>query len=90
MIGAFEQLPFINEGEVDIEPGSLLVNYTDGLVDFEPYGDKVWDEKMLTDFVIANGELAPDKFNESLMDHLNLVIRGKPIDDITLLSLRIF
>jgi sigma-B regulation protein RsbU (phosphoserine phosphatase) len=90
MIGAFEQLPFLNEGEIDIEPGSLLVNYTDGLLDFEPYGDKIWNEDVLIDFVIANGELSPDNFNQALMDHLNIGVRGKRIDDITLLTLRIF
>jgi sigma-B regulation protein RsbU (phosphoserine phosphatase) len=90
MIGAFEELPFINQGEIDIEPGTLLVNYTDGLLDFEPYGDKVWGEQSLTDFVLAHGELSPDSFNQALMDHLNVSIKGKPIDDITILTLRIF
>jgi sigma-B regulation protein RsbU (phosphoserine phosphatase) len=90
MIGAFDQLPFLNEGEIDIEPGSLVVNYTDGLLDFEPYGDKVWDEEKLMDFVLANGELSPDAFNQLLMDHLKIGIKGKPIDDITILTLRIF
>jgi sigma-B regulation protein RsbU (phosphoserine phosphatase) len=90
MIGAFEQLPFLNEGEIDIEPGSLLVNYTDGLLDFEPNGDKLWNEEGLMDFVLENGELSPDAFNQLLMDHLNIGIKGKPIDDITILTLRIF
>jgi sigma-B regulation protein RsbU (phosphoserine phosphatase) len=90
MIGAFDQLPFLNEGEIDIEPGTLLVNYTDGLLDFEPYGDKAWDEECLIDFVTENGELSPDTFNQNLMDHLNIGIKGKPIDDITILTLRIF
>lgn len=90
MIGAFDQLPFLNEGEIDIEPGTLLVNYTDGLLDFEPYGDKVWDEEALIDFIEDNGELSPDRFNQCLMDHLNSGIKGKPIDDITILTLRIF
>ncbi|WP_299513425.1 PP2C family protein-serine/threonine phosphatase [Mucilaginibacter sp.] len=90
MIGAFEQLPFLNEGEIDIEPGSLLVNYTDGLLDFESYSDKAWNEELLIDFVIKHGELSPDNFNQTLMNHLNIGIKGKPIDDITLLTLRIF
>jgi|SRR5215217_7489675 len=90
MIGAFEQLPFLNQGEVDIDPGSLLFNYTDGLLDIEPSGDKKWDEELLLDFVIARGECTPDQFNQELLDHLNLHIKGKPIDDITMLTLRIF
>jgi sigma-B regulation protein RsbU (phosphoserine phosphatase) len=89
MIGAFEELPFLNEGEIDVEPGSLLFNYTDGLMDHESQNLKNWDEDRLLEFVIAHGELTPDEFNESLMNYINTVIKGKPIDDITLLTLRI-
>src|ERR1019366_3106072 len=31
ILGMFDTLPYINFGEVKIEPGSLIVNYTDGL-----------------------------------------------------------
>jgi sigma-B regulation protein RsbU (phosphoserine phosphatase) len=89
MIGAFEELPFLNEGEIDVEPGSLLFNYTDGLMDHESQNLKNWDEGKLLEFVIGHGELTPDEFNESLMNYINTVIKGKPIDDITLLTLRI-
>jgi sigma-B regulation protein RsbU (phosphoserine phosphatase) len=88
MIGAFDELPFLNEGEVDIEPGSLVFNYTDGLMDYE-LQNKNWSEDKLMEFVIANGELNPDEFNEALMTYISSVVRGKPIDDITLLTLRI-
>ncbi|MCJ8210871.1 serine/threonine-protein phosphatase [Mucilaginibacter sp. RS28] len=90
MLGIFDELPFINQGEMDVEPGTLIINYTDGLMDYELKNDAAWKEEHLIDFVIRNGELNPDRFNQLLMDHLNLVIRGKPIDDITLLTLRIF
>lgn len=90
MIGAFDQLPFLNEGEIDIDPGTLLFNYTDGLLDFEPNMDKVWNEEHLMDFVFANGELSPDVFNQTLLNHLSSTVKGKPIDDITMLTLRIF
>jgi sigma-B regulation protein RsbU (phosphoserine phosphatase) len=89
MIGAFEELPFLNQGEVDIEPGSLLFNYTDGLMDYEPHNTRNWGEEKLLEFVAANGELTPDEFNNALMSHINLVVKGKAIDDITLLTLRI-
>ncbi|MGZ3752392.1 MAG: PP2C family protein-serine/threonine phosphatase, partial [Mucilaginibacter sp.] len=90
MIGAFDELPFLNQGEVDVEPGSLIFNYTDGLMDYDVPTPKLWNEEKLVDFVINNGELSPDKFNQTLLDHLHLIIKGKPIDDITLLTLRIF
>jgi sigma-B regulation protein RsbU (phosphoserine phosphatase) len=88
MIGAFEELPFLNEGEIDVDPGSLVFNYTDGLMDYE--GPKMWNEEKLLKFIMQHGQLSPDSFNQTLLDHLNLLIKGKPIDDITLLTLRIF
>jgi len=90
MIGAFDELPFLNQGEVDIEPGTLIFNYTDGLMDYDVPTQKTWDEDKLIDFVVGNGNLSPDKFNQTLLDHLNLIVKGKPIDDITLLTIRIF
>ena len=90
MIGAFDELPFLNQGEVDIEPGTLIFNYTDGLMDYDVPTQKTWDEDKLIDFVVSNGNLSPDKFNQTLLDHLNLIVKGKPIDDITLLTIRIF
>ncbi|AMR30923.1 serine/threonine protein phosphatase [Mucilaginibacter sp. PAMC 26640] len=89
MIGAFDELPFLNEGEIDIEPNSLFFNYTDGLMDHELQNFKAWSEEKLLEFVISNGELSPDKFNEAMMEHINVVIKGKPIDDITLLTVKI-
>jgi len=90
MIGVFDELPFINQGEVNIEPGSLIINYTDGLLDQETHGAKKWEEESLIEFVIANNNNTPDTFNQHLMDHIDFVIKGKPIDDVTLLTLRIF
>ncbi len=89
MIGVFDKLPFVNQGEVHIEPGSFLVNYTDGLIDHE-HNSKTWTEEALFEFTKNHGHHTPDNFNTLLMDHINLVIKGKPIDDVTLLTLRIF
>lgn len=90
MIGAFEELPFLNEGEIDIDPGSLIFNYTDGLIDYESQGPKNWDEDKLMKFLLQHGDLSPDNFNQTLLDHIKIVTKGKAIDDITLMTLRIF
>jgi sigma-B regulation protein RsbU (phosphoserine phosphatase) len=90
MIGAFEELPFLNEGEIDIDPGSLVFNYTDGLMDYDLKSMLVWNEEKLMDFVKENGHLPPATFNGKLLDYLKIIIKSKPIDDITLLTLRIF
>jgi sigma-B regulation protein RsbU (phosphoserine phosphatase) len=74
---------------VDIEPGSLIFNYTDGLMDHEQQNLKKWSEEKLLEFVISKGELSPNDFNNALMKHIDVVVKGKPIDDITLLTLRI-
>ena len=89
MVGAFDELPFLNEGEIDLEPGSLLFNYTDGLMDYESPNFKRWSEEKLLEFVKANGERSPEDFNETLLSHIGQVVKGKPIDDITLLTLKI-
>jgi len=90
MIGIFDELPFINQGEIDVEPGTLIVNYTDGLLDHEYHSNQTWGEESLIEFTQKHGHLSPDEFNQLLMDHIKLVIKGKPIDDVTLLTLRIF
>jgi sigma-B regulation protein RsbU (phosphoserine phosphatase) len=90
MIGVFDELPFINPGEIKIEPGSLIVNYTDGLMDHEHADTKKWEEEDLFAFVNKNGDLPAEEFNQLLMNHIDQVIKGKPIDDVTLLTLRIF
>ncbi len=89
MIGVFDDLPFINQGEVDIEPGTMIFNYTDGVTDYDSQGPKLWNEEKLYEFVMQNGDLTPEKFNQLLLDHLNNVTKGKAIDDITLLTMRI-
>ena len=90
MIGAFEELPFLNQGEIDIDPGSLIFNYTDGLMDYESQGPKSWNEEKLLKFVLQHGNDSPDSFNQTLLDHVALLTKGKAIDDITLLTMRIF
>lgn len=90
MIGIFDELPFINQGEIDVEPGTLIVNYTDGLLDHEYHTNQAWGEETLIEFTKTHGHLPPDEFNQLLMKHIKMVIKGKPIDDVTLLTLRIF
>ncbi len=90
MIGAFDELPFLNQGEIDIEPGSLIFNYTDGLLDYEPADADVWNEDVLMDFLLHNGELTPDKLNQKLLYEVSSLVQSRPIDDITMLTLRIF
>jgi sigma-B regulation protein RsbU (phosphoserine phosphatase) len=44
----------------------------------------------MLDFIMQNGELSPDKFNQKILNELATLVKSKPIDDVTLLTLRIF
>ena len=90
MIGVFDELPFLKQGEVSIEPGTLIFNYTDGLLDYEPEDANVWNEEVLMGFLLQNGDLHPDKFNQKLLNEAGILVKSKPIDDITILTLRIY
>jgi sigma-B regulation protein RsbU (phosphoserine phosphatase) len=90
MIGVFDDLPFLKVGEVQVEPGSMVFNYTDGLMDYELQQGTHWDEDKLMAFVMENGHLPSDDFNQTLMDHLGRVVKSNRIDDITILTLNIF
>jgi len=90
MIGVFDELPFLKKGVINVDPGSLIFNYTDGLMDYELEQGTRWNEGKLLDFVTQHGHLDPDQFNQTLMNHLSRVVKSKRIDDITLLTLKIF
>ncbi|MGV8877616.1 MAG: PP2C family protein-serine/threonine phosphatase [Sphingobacteriaceae bacterium] len=89
IIGIFDVLPFINQGEITLSEDALVFNYTDGLVEYNQ-DTSVWNEDHLMQFVKENGEMGPDEFNQKILNHIRHIIKSKPLDDITLLTLRIF
>lgn len=91
LLGMFDDLPFVNEGEEDIPEGSVLLNYTDGLIDFENEKKEFFSLERVIDFSEANHKLEMETFNQKLLDYIN-DFRGEGIfiDDITLLSCRFF
>lgn len=86
MIGALDTLPFINIGEMQLEEPFMIFNYTDGLIEYDQDSPN-WNEKKLSEYVKANAKLKPEQFNTKILDHVNRLIKGKPIDDITLLTI---
>lgn len=88
IIGAFDELPFINPGEMHLEPGSLIFNYTDGLLDRETDTSKIWNEERLMTCIKKNGKLSAEKFNQAILHHVDHNVKAKPIDDITVLTLK--
>lgn len=87
MIGVFEELPFLNSGERVLQPDALIFNYTDGLIDADNHDLSV-DEKTLMEAVHQNGHLSPGDLNDIILKQTSEAIKTKPIDDITMLTLR--
>jgi serine phosphatase RsbU (regulator of sigma subunit) len=76
--GGYEML------EVELEPGDLLLAYSDGVVDAQSPGGEFFGEQRLVD-VLSNGGSSPSQMIESIVDELREFTQGKaPYDDVTL------
>lgn len=89
IIGAFDKLPIVKEGREVLARGSLVFNYTDGLV--ESAGEEVYiSDEELVKHLIKNRRLSVDDLNEAILRNIQLANNARMnSDDITLLSLRI-
>ncbi len=86
IIGVLDKLPFINMGELLLQEPFMIFNYTDGLIEYDQESNN-WNEKKLSEYVKTYGKLKPDQFNTKILEHVNRLVKGKPIDDITLLTI---
>lgn len=91
LLGMFDELPTVTYGEIKIEEGTVLINYTDGLIDFEnEQGEFFGLERVLT-FLENHHNEKMETFNNKLLDYVT-DFKGQSIfvDDITILSCRFF
>ncbi len=88
MVGAFERASF-DEQTLQLEPGDLLLAYSDGVTEARnPEGDEFGEERLLTS-VQANWDLAPADVLECVLDAVHEFSAGAAQgDDLTLLALR--
>lgn len=90
-LGMFEELPKIVDGEIKIDPGSVIVCFTDGLVETEnsmsqDFGTERLEKLMLTCFNDSVSDL-----NEIIIQSLNDFKGDAPYhDDIAILSCRFY
>ncbi len=71
LLGAFEELPFLSVGEVQIDQGGILVCYTDGLVELKNSAGEFYQEQRLVDFICNNSVACDTDFNEILLKEIN-------------------
>jgi sigma-B regulation protein RsbU (phosphoserine phosphatase) len=89
MIGAFDQLPFINTGIEILPAGSLIFNYTDGLVESADEDVFISDEELIG-FLKKSMFLPVDDLNEKILKNIKSAFKAEMnSDDITILSIRI-
>ncbi|MDB5283770.1 MAG: hypothetical protein JWO06_2845 [Bacteroidota bacterium] len=89
ILGMFETLPYVNYGEMKIEPGTLIVNYTDGLSEAANNEGKMFEVEGLVSFIEKHHQLDLDDFNKKLIDCVVDYKQDTEFDDdITLLTLR--
>jgi len=78
--------------EVPLEPGLLVVLYTDGLVHAGSRSGESLDIKTFLQSIIddeAEEEISPQKIADSLLAHAVQLDQGRPVDDITLVVIQV-
>lgn len=89
IIGAFDELPSIKVGREILTPGSLIFNYTDGLVESPNEEVFIGDDELMA-CLNDLSHLPVDDLNESVLKHFQTKYNAKMnSDDITMLSIRI-
>jgi len=89
-LGIFETLPTIETKEIKLESNTIIVCYTDGLVEAEDNNGEQYQTERLSKAIKVNGRLNMEQMNSSLINEIS-VYRGKNElpDDLAILSLRI-
>lgn len=86
IIGHFDELPEIQEGEIDLDDDCSLVAFTDGLVDVKNNSDENFDMNKLGNFILSRQSDDAQQLAHSLMNELTLFGEGRELpDDIAIL-----
>jgi sigma-B regulation protein RsbU (phosphoserine phosphatase) len=90
-LGMLEKLHRLESGLIRIAHGSLLVCYTDGLVEQENEGGVDFGIEQLQELVLEHRNLAAAAFNEMLIKTFTSHKGEQPsLDDVSLLTCRFY
>jgi sigma-B regulation protein RsbU (phosphoserine phosphatase) len=89
-LGIFETLPTIETKEIELEANTIIVCYTDGLIEAEDSKGEQYQTDRLSESIVANSYLNMKQMNISLIKEIS-DYKGKNElpDDVAILSLRI-
>ena len=90
-LGMFRDLPFVNEGKIKVPENAVIVAYTDGVVEQENKDSEEYGMERLTELVQGHPNDSMEELNTAILKSVDK-FRGRvgPVDDITLVSLRIY
>ena len=88
-LGAFERIPRVDTGRMDLRDGGLLFCYTDGVTELANPHNEMYGEERLYDFACGRGGSSAAAFNAALEQELaGFQQDAEPTDDTTVLSVR--
>lgn len=88
-LGMLEDIPRIKEGIITVAQGSILLCYTDGLVEQNNNLDEEFGYEKVASMLVRKSDLSMNEVNNYLINSLNKFKQNRPyIDDIALLSCR--
>jgi sigma-B regulation protein RsbU (phosphoserine phosphatase) len=89
ILGMFDELPFLNVGRHQLEPGDVILAFTDGLSEVTDYKGRSFGLDQLQQTVVAGGHQRLKELNKAILQQL-MAFKGDRnfSDDLTLLSLR--
>lgn len=89
-LGMFDEIPTIREGVLHISPGSVLVCYTDGLIELENDSGESFELEKLIEILKRTNVQNMRALNETILNEAARFRENQPyIDDIALLSILI-
>lgn len=90
VLGAFEELPFINEGFIDDLDGFTLFAYTDGLTESENPQEEELGSEPLEAYLKENHTKSLPDIHQDILEMVDTFRETKPYrDDITMLSCKV-
>lgn len=90
-LGMFDELVTVKEGVVTVKPKSLLVCYTDGVVETENENEEYFGMQRLTNLLKASQNNTPEEINKELIDNI-ISFKGTKTyaDDIAIFSGKLY
>lgn len=90
-LGMLDEIPSVREGVVTIEPGAMLLCYTDGVTELENARGKEFGISKLELILLQKQEASATEVNAAIIEQLKQHKGTLPyIDDIALLCLKLF